>query len=68
MLSQDSLENYVKDAQRERVEEQRRLQRKEIERKQFASKVLKGNHTLADANPSIKNGLKGHFVLNNGKK
>ena len=42
MLSQDSLKNYVDEADKETFKEQKRLQNQEQERKIFASKITKG--------------------------
>jgi hypothetical protein len=43
MLSQDSIKNYVEDAQKETIEERRRLELQDSQRKQFARKMLQGS-------------------------
>jgi hypothetical protein len=47
LLSQDSIKHYVEDAEKETLEERRRLELQDSQRKQFAKKMLQC-HTSAD--------------------
>ena len=43
MLSQDSIKNYVENAEKETQEERRRLELQDSQRKQYAKKIISAN-------------------------
>lgn len=59
MFSQESIEHYVKESQKETVEERKRLEKRENERRLFASRMLE------QEDPT---GMKGHFDMPKQKK